>query len=86
MGSTSVHFPDELLAELDHAAAERGVSRNRLIVESCRNAVRARKLWPDRFFSNARFSADDLAELQDGAEGFAKTIAMSRRSRRTPPV
>jgi hypothetical protein len=86
MGSTSVHFPEALLAELDHVAAERGVSRNRLIVESCRHAVRARKHWPEGFFSDARFGADELAELRGGAEEFAKTIAKSRRSRRTAPL
>jgi predicted transcriptional regulator len=86
MGSTSVHFPDALLAELDHVAAERGVSRNRLIVDSCRSAVRARKHWPDGFFSNARFSSGELAELQGGAAEFAETIARSRRNRRKPPL
>jgi hypothetical protein len=86
MGSTSVHFPDALLAELDRIAAERGVSRNRLIVESCRHAAGARKHWPDGFFSNTRLSSDELAELQGGAAEFAATISRSRRSRRRSPL
>ena len=86
MGSTSVHFPDALLEELDRMASERGVSRNRLIVESCRHAVGARKYWPDGFFSNARFSSGELAEMQGGAAEFAETIARSRRNRRRPPL
>ena len=34
MGSTSVQIPPSLLQEFDRSAAERGVSRNRLIVAS----------------------------------------------------
>lgn len=86
MGSTSVHIPRELLDELDRSAAERGMSRNRLIVEACRQAVRARHRWPEGFFSNARFSAEELSELQGGAEAFAAATARSRRNRRPRPL
>jgi hypothetical protein len=86
MGSTSVHFPNALVEELDRSAAERGVSRNRLIVEACRLAVRARHRWPEGFFSNARFSAEELAELQGGADEFVAEIARKRRNRRGQPL
>jgi hypothetical protein len=86
MGSTSVHIPSSLLEELDRSAAERGVSRNRLIVEACRQMVRARHHWPEGFFANARFRAADLAELQDSADEFSAAIARARRNRRSQPL
>lgn len=83
--STSVHFPEGLLAELDRLAEERGVSRNRVIVDSCRQVLRARRQWPDGFFSNAHRTQDELRELEEGADAFARAIAAARRSRRQPP-
>lgn len=85
MANTSVHFPEGMIDELDRLAEERGVSRNRVIVDSCRLALRARRQWPDGFFSNAHRTAGELRELQKGAEEFARTLAAARRSRRTPP-
>jgi metal-responsive CopG/Arc/MetJ family transcriptional regulator len=86
MGNTSVHIPQSLLEELDRSAAERGISRNRLIVEACQQVVRARHQWPEGFFSNARFATDELAELQGGADEFAAAIRRARRSRRRKPL
>lgn len=85
MANTSVHFPEGMLAALDQLAEERGVSRNRVIVESCRQALRTRRQWPDGFFSNSHRTARELRELQEGAEEFARTLVGSRRSRRNPP-
>ncbi len=81
MASTSVHFPKGLLEELDQLATERGVSRNRLIVESCRLAVGSFGQWPEGFFSNDHLDDEDLAELSTSCGEFAKMIASSRRSR-----
>jgi hypothetical protein len=78
---TSVHFPQGLLEELDRIAAERGVSRNRLIVESCRELVAARRRWPDGFFSNAHLTDDEPAELQGGVDEFVDPVAAARHSR-----
>jgi metal-responsive CopG/Arc/MetJ family transcriptional regulator len=86
MGSTSVHIPQALLEELDRSAAERGVSRNRLIVEACRQAVRGRHRWPEGFFSDERFTAAELAELRRGEQEFAHVIAAARRNRRGKPL
>jgi hypothetical protein len=86
MGSTSVHIPQSLLEELDRSANERGVSRNRLIVEACRQVVSARHRWPAGFFSNSRFSVEELAELQCSANQFSTAIVRARRSRRRPPL
>jgi hypothetical protein len=86
MANTSVHFPDGLLQELDRLAAERGVSRNRLIVESCQLLVRSRRCWPDGFFANEHLRNDDLEELQDGWQEFYRSIEASRKSRSRPPL
>jgi predicted transcriptional regulator len=83
--NTSVHFPEGLLDQLDRLAEERGVSRNRVIVESCRQALRSRRQWPEGFFSDAHRTAEDLSELREGAEEFSRALAAARRSRRTPP-
>jgi hypothetical protein len=85
VANTSVHFPEGLLDELDRLAQERGVSRNRVIVDSCRAALRTRRQWPDGFFSNAHLTADELRDLQESAGEFARTLAAGRRSRRAPP-
>lgn len=85
MGNTSVHFPQGMLDELDRLAAERGVSRNRVIVDSCRQALGTRREWPDGFFANEHRTAGELREMQKGAAGFARTLAVGRRNRRTPP-
>lgn len=85
MASTSVHLPDQLLHDLDRLAAERGSSRNRLIVESCLRLVEDQRRWPEGFFSNHHLSADDLAELQRGAAELDAAIAAGRRSRTAPP-
>jgi hypothetical protein len=85
VANTSVHFPEGMLDELDRLAEERGVSRNRVIVDSCRQALHSRRQWPDGFFSDAHRTSDELRELQEGAEAFARTLATDRRTRRRPP-
>jgi hypothetical protein len=83
--NTSVHFPEGLLAELDRLAEERGVTRNRVIVDSCRQTLRTNRQWPDGFFSNSHRTPAELRELQGGAEQFARTLAAARTSRRKAP-
>lgn len=85
MANTSVHFPEGMLDELDRLARERGVTRNRVIVDSCRRALRARSEWPKGFFSDDHRTADELRTLRSGADEFARMVAAGRRSRRTPP-
>jgi hypothetical protein len=85
VANTSVHFPEGVLDELDRLAEDRGVSRNRVIVDACREALRARRQWPAEFFSNTHRTPAELRELQGGAEEFARALAAGRRSRREPP-
>ena len=85
MPNTSVHFPASLLAGLDRIAAERGVSRNRVIVESCRRTADERTRWPPDFFSNDHLSVEDLKVLDEGGEEFERALRAARRSRTDPP-
>ncbi len=86
MASTSVHFPPSLAEELDRLATERGISRNRLIVEACRRVVQEREQWPPGFFSNEHLAAEDLDQLERSASEFAGAVLSARRSRTAPPL
>lgn len=90
--NTSVHFPDDLLEALDRMAARRGVSRNRVIVESCRRAVdrwnkpeEKKKISREEFFSDRHLSRADLRLLRRGHGDFDRALVSARRSRRNPP-
>ncbi len=85
MPNTSVHLPQSLLDGLDRIAAERGMSRNRLIVESCRRAVEERACWPAGLFSNDHLSDAELEELRQGEREFLEAVAAARRSRAGGP-
>lgn len=80
MPRTNVYFPKSLLAGLDRIANERGISRNRLIVESCRPVVEERKPWPADLFSNDHLSERDLQLLREGEDAFLDDVAGARRS------
>lgn len=79
MAETSVHLPPDVVAELDRLAEERGVSRNRLIVEACRRAVEERVAWPDGFSDHSHLSDDDVELLQSTGE-LTDAILNARRS------
>ena len=85
MANTSIHLPESLLEELDRLAAERGVSRNRLIVESCRRVVEERSCWPGELFSNDHLTEQDLKELRQGERAFQEAIGVGRKSRASTP-
>lgn len=81
MPNTSVHFPQSVLAGLNRLAKERGMSRNRLIVDSCRRVVEERESWPADLFSNDHLSEADLHLLRNGEDGFLDVIEGARSSR-----
>ena len=85
MANTSIHLPESLLEELDRLAAERGMSRNRLIVESCQRVVEERSCWPGDLFSNDRLTEQDLKELWQGERAFQEAIGVGRKSRASTP-
>lgn len=86
MPNTSVSFPESVLSGLDRVAQERGMSRNRLIVESCRRVVEERTRWPADLFSNNHLSQPDLQLLRDGQDAFLDAISGARRGRARPLV
>lgn len=86
MASTSVHLPDELVERLDELARESGQSRNRVIVEACEAYLaRARREWPDDFFSRPRLTSSEERTLRDSLEEWLETIQSSRRNRSAEP-
>lgn len=79
--ATTVHIPADLLAALDHRAAELGTSRNRLIVRAVEQSLRDETAWPSGFFE--RFSSvttEQVAAVEEMWQG----IVQNRRSK--PPV
>ncbi len=83
--NTSVHFPQSILDGLNRIADERGISRNRLIVESCRRTLEEQTSWSERLFSNDHLSEEDLQLLRDSEDDFLDAIEGARRSRRRLP-
>lgn len=86
MATTSIHIPDDLLEKLDRLAADQGVSRNRLIVASCREALeRHRDRWPSGYLDGAHLDADDRRVLAEGAHEFAEAVVQARANRKEAP-
>jgi len=85
MATTSIHIPENLLEALNQVARERGMSRNRLILEACRRELSHRREWPPAFFDTDHLSADELAELRAATE-FTNVILAARRNRPAPPL
>ena len=87
-----VRFPAAVLAGLDRMAAEKGISRNRLVVESCRRAVGETPppevevtRPPDEFYTHDHLSPADLRLLRRSRGEMDRAIKNSRRSRTRPP-
>ena len=84
MPSTTVHFPPEILKSIDAVARRRGVSRNRFVIQACKQAVlEDAGEWPDGFFS-LELGADDAALLSKATEELEQTVLANRRSRGAP--
>lgn len=86
MATTSIHLPPDLLEQLDRIANDRGVSRNRVIVESCRVTVQNhRGRWPEGFVEGDQLTDDDLELLRGGADGFLADLLAARVNRAEAP-
>jgi len=74
--STTFHVPDELLKDIDAAAQARGESRNRFVLQACREAL-ARKggEWPRDFFTPLADPADERLLAEAGRELEAVVLA-----------
>jgi hypothetical protein len=80
MPSTTIHFPDHVLAELDQTAVRRGISRNKFVIEACKAAVaRDQGAWPEDFF-NLGLSDEDQQLLSEGAAEMDNAIYSHRRN------
>ena len=84
MPSTTVHFPPQLLRQIDAVAQRRGVSRNKFVMRACQDAVaKDAGAWPENFF---RLDLDPgkLAVLRDAGHDMERSIRATRRSRGAP--
>ncbi len=81
MPSTTVHIPDPLLQQIDSLIGEKGISRNRFIVNACEEALKndAGK-WPKDFFEDD-LSDDDLLLLKESVVEMSDAIIGNRRNR-----
>lgn len=86
MASTSVHLPASVVERLDRLAADRGVSRNRIILEACENLLaEPRSRWPVGFFE-AGPVGPELELLRAAGREMEEAIYASRLERAVPPL
>lgn len=84
MPSTTIHFPPEILKNIDAVAGRRGISRNRFVIQACERAVSEDAgEWPEGFFSLELGSAD-AALLGEAADEMEQAVLANRRSRGAP--
>ena len=81
MPSTTVHIPDPLLSKMDQIVKEKGISRNRFIVQACEQAVVSDAgEWPENFFEPDP-RGDDLRLLREGVAGWKRQLSVCERVR-----
>lgn len=81
MPSTTVHLPDELLSQINRFVSEEGISRNKFIIEACKQALENNVgQWPEDFF-NSNFSSTDLRLLRKGVNEMEMKIKQNRKNR-----
>jgi hypothetical protein len=81
MASTTFHIPNDLLAEIDRAAEILRTSRNRFVLQACREALaRQAGEWPAGFFDSLYGTEDQklLAEATRELETGILTRRMNR--------
>jgi hypothetical protein len=73
MPSTTFHFPDEVLREIDKAARASNMSRNKFVLQACSEALaRQAGEWPEGFFdlppskADRALLAESTRELEQG--------------------
>ena len=81
MPSTTVHIPEPLLSKIDQTVKEKGISRNRFIIQACEEALNNNAgQWPEDFFETD-FSGENLQLLREGVSEMEEAIIMMRRNR-----
>jgi hypothetical protein len=82
MPSTTVHIPDWLLSEIDQTVKEKGISRNRFIIQACEQALNnIAGQWPEGFFE-PELNQEDLRLLREGVLEMEEAIISMRKNRR----
>ena len=81
MPPTTIHINDLLLEQIDEAARNRRISRDRFIVEACEVALQGVVPdWPEGFFESD-LGEEDLGLLRKAASEMEESIKRLRRSR-----
>ena len=81
MPSTTIHINDKMLEKIDEAAGDRGISRNRFIVQACEVALqRLVPDWPEGFFES-NLGEEDLKLLRKAASEMEESIIRLRKNR-----
>jgi hypothetical protein len=76
-----VHIPESLLTSIDRIVKERGVSRNRFIIQACQKAIENDAgRWPDNFFDSS-LNPDDKKLLRKGTAEMEQVIYSKRKNR-----
>ena len=81
MPSTTVHLPDDLLAEIDRFVKREGISRNKFIIKACETALKRNAgKWPGDYFASGKSDEDKLL-LHEAVEEMKRAILRNRKSR-----
>ncbi|MDE0448956.1 MAG: hypothetical protein OXH96_20010 [Spirochaetaceae bacterium] len=84
MSSTTVHFPPQLLEQIDTVARRQGVSRNRFVMRACQDSLaKDAGEWPEQFF-HLDLDQEELAALREAGHEMEQGIRAVRRSRGAP--
>jgi hypothetical protein len=84
MSSTTVHIPDDVLARVDSIARRRGLSRNRLVLESLERTISEDAgEWPQAFFEPPG-DPSDRSLLKEATAELERAVDAARRNRKTP--
>jgi hypothetical protein len=82
--STTIHFPPDILNEIDLAARKLGISRNKFVLKACVEVLsRFEGEWPKGFFKET-YTEEDLLLLRDAAGEMEKGIYANRKNRGAP--
>jgi hypothetical protein len=85
MPSTTIHFPDDILSDIDRSAERKNMSRNKFVISACKAALaREAGEWSEGFFDN-RFSSDK-AILKEAVGDMERAIYAGRQNRGIPMV
>jgi len=81
VATTTIHVPDDLLRAIDRASSSLGISRNRFVLQACREALeREAGDWPEGFFDAALEQADAQLLVEASLE-LDREVRSQRRNR-----